>query len=52
MYVIRVEEKVIQLMSGSTINIRGTSKSQKDKSIFRVSKIPYKTQDTEPNKTQ
>ena len=37
------------LISYSIINLRGPSKSHKDKSIFRVYEIPYKTQDTERN---
>ena len=45
------EVQVEKLISDSTINLRGPSKSRKDKSIFRVFKIPYKTQNTEQNKS-
>ena len=45
MYMVRGEVQVEQLMSDSIINLRVLSKSCKYKSIFCVSKIPYKTQD-------
>ena len=48
---VRGEMQVEQLIFDSIINLRGPSKSHKDKSRFRVSKIPYKTQDTEQNKS-
>ena len=46
------EMKFGQLMSDSIINLRGSSKYHKDKSIFYVSKIPYQIQYTEGNTMQ
>ena len=48
-HMVRVEVQVEQVMYNSIINLRGPIKSHKDKSRFRVSKIPYKTQDMEQN---
>ena len=46
---VRGEFQVEQLMYDSIIKLRGPSKSHKDKLIFCVSNIPYKTQDMERN---
>ena len=43
--------QVEKSMFDSIINLRGPSKSHKDKLRFRVSNIMYKTQDTEHNST-
>ena len=51
MHMVRGEVQVEQLMSDTIINLRGPSKYRKDKSRFCVSKITYKTQDTECNST-
>ena len=47
MHMVNREVQVEQLMSDSIINLREPNKSRKDKLKFRVSKILYKTQDTE-----
>ena len=52
MHVMREELQVEQFMYDSIINLRGPSKSQKDKSIFHVYKIQYQTLDTEWNTMQ
>ena len=49
MHIVREEMKMEQQMPDSIINFRGPSEYRKDKLNFCVSKIPYKTQDTEQN---
>ena len=46
-HMVKGEVQVEQLMYDSVINLRGPNKYRKDKYIFRVSNIPYKTQDME-----
>ena len=48
-HMVKGEVQVEQLMYDSVINLRGPNKYRKDKYIFRVSNIPYKTQDMEQN---
>ena len=49
MHIVTGEVQVEQLMSDSIINLRGPSKSSKDKLRFPVSNISYKAQDTNQN---
>ena len=49
---VKGEVKVEQLMYVSIINLRGPSKTHKNKLGIHVIKIPYQTQDTEQNTTQ
>ena len=52
MHMVMGEVQVELLISDSIINLRKENKPHKYKSIFHVSKITYKTRDTERNTTQ